>query len=69
MLASLVEEPPMVIWPFVGFKKWHKDARDGKQAEANYPENSSRDVERDECGTGRESSSAVYGQLYRLLRL
>ena len=69
MLASLVEELPIVIWPLVGFKKWHKDARDGKQAEAHYPENSSRDVGRDERGTGREGSSAVYGQLYRLLRL
>ena len=29
------------------------DVRDDKQAEAYYPENSSRDVERDECGTGR----------------
>ena len=29
----------MGIWPIVGFKKWHKDARGGKQAEANYPEN------------------------------
>ena len=26
MLASLVEELPIVIWPLVGFKKWHKDA-------------------------------------------
>ena len=43
-----------MIWPLVGFKKWHKDARDGKQAEAHYPENSSGDVGRDECGTGRE---------------
>ena len=59
----------MVIWPLVGFKKWHKNAGDGKQAEAHYPENSSRDVERDERGTGREGSSAVHGQLYRLLRL
>ena len=32
-------------------------------------ENPSRDVERDEHGTGRECSSAVYGQLYRLLSL
>jgi len=23
-----------VIWPIVGFKKWHNDARDSKQAEA-----------------------------------
>lgn len=59
----------MVIWPLVVFKKWHKDARDGKQAEAHYTENCSSDVGWDECGTGRESSSAVYGQLYRLLRL
>lgn len=69
LLASLVEELPIVIWPLVGFKKWHKDARDGKQAEAHDSENSSRDVERDERGTGREGSSAVYGQLYRPLRL
>ena len=34
---------------------------DGKQAEAHDSENSSRDVERDERGTGREGSSAVYG--------
>ena len=59
----------MGIWPIVGFKKWHKDARGGKQAEAHYPENYSSDVGRDERGTGREGSSAVYGQLYRLLRL
>ena len=58
-----------MLWPLVGFKKWLKDARDGKQAEAHYPENSSRDVERDERGTGREGSSAVHGQLYRLLGL
>ena len=32
LLASLVEELPIVIWPLVSFKKWHKDARDGKQA-------------------------------------
>ena len=69
MLASLVEELPMVIWPFVGFKEWHKDARGGTQTEAHYPENSSGDDGRDECGTGREGSSAVHGQLYRLLRL
>ena len=50
-----------MIWPLVGFKKWHKDARDGKQAEAHDSENSSRDVERDERGTGREGSSAVHG--------
>ena len=68
-LASLVEDLPMVIWPLVGFKKWHKDARDGKQAEAHDSENYSSDVGRDECGTGREGSSAVHGQLYRLLRL
>ena len=42
---------------------------DGKQAEAHGPENCSSDVGRDECGTGREGSSAVHGQLYRLLRL
>ena len=41
LLASLVEELPMVIWPLVGFKKRHKDARDGKQAEAHDSENSS----------------------------
>ena len=29
----------MGIWPIVGFKKWHKDARGGKQAKAHYPEN------------------------------
>jgi len=29
------------IWPIVGFKKWYKDARGGKQAEAHYPENPS----------------------------
>jgi len=29
----------MGIWPLVGYKKWYKDARDGKQAEAYYPEN------------------------------
>ena len=46
-----------MIWPLVGYKKWHKDARDGKQAEAHGPENPSRDVGRDECGTGREGSS------------
>ena len=28
-----LRELPIVIWPLVGFKKWHKDARDGKQAE------------------------------------
>ena len=28
LLASLVEELPIVIWPLVSFKKWHKDARD-----------------------------------------
>ena len=39
LLASLVEELPIVIWPLVGFKKWHKDARDGKQAEAHDPVN------------------------------
>ena len=50
-----------MLWPLVGFKQWHKDARGGKQAEAHYPENSSRDVERDERGTGREGSSAVHG--------
>ena len=33
MLASLVEELPIGMWLLVGFKKWHKDARDGKQAE------------------------------------
>lgn len=59
----------IVIWPLVGFWKWHKDARDDKQAEAHDPENSSSDVGRDEHGTGREGSSAVHGQLYRLLRL
>ena len=59
----------MVIWPLVGYRKWHKDARDCKQAEAHDSENSSRDVGRNECGTGREGSSAVHGQLYRLLRL
>ena len=48
---------------------WLMVEADGKQAEAHYPENPSRDVERDERGTGREGSSAVYGQLYRLLRL
>ena len=69
MLASLVEELPIVTWPLVSVKKWHKDARDGKQAEAHDSENSSQDVGRDERGTGREGSSAVYGQLYRLLRL
>ena len=30
-----LRELPIVIWPLVGFKKWHKDARDGKQAEAH----------------------------------
>ena len=53
-----------MIWPLVGYRKWHKDARDGKQAEAHDSENPSRDVERDERGTGREGSSAVHGQLY-----
>ena len=61
---GLREQLPMVIWPLVGFKKWHKDARDGKQAKAHNPESYSRDVGRDECGTGREGSSAVHGQLY-----
>ena len=28
LLASLVEELPIVIWPLVGFKKWHKNAGD-----------------------------------------
>ena len=69
LLASLVEELPIGIWPLVGFKKWHKDARDGKQAEAHDSENCSSDVGRDERGTCREGSSAVHGQLYRLLRL
>lgn len=69
LLASLVEELPIGIWPLVSFKKWHKDARDGKQAEVHDSENSSRDVKRDERGTGREGSSAVHGQLYRQLRL
>ena len=41
---------------------WLMVEADGKQAEAHYPENYTRDVGRDECGTGRESSSAVYGQ-------
>ena len=50
-----------MIWPLAGFKKWHKDARGGKQAEAHGLENFSRDVERDECGTGREGSSVVHG--------
>ena len=65
--AETDEKLPIVIWPLVGFKKWHKDARDGKQAEAHYPENSSRDVGWDECGVGREGSSAVYGQVHRQL--
>ena len=33
---------------------------DGKQAEAHYTEDCSSDVGRDECGTSRESSSAVH---------
>ena len=33
MLASLVEELPIVIWPLVGFKKWHKDARGERMPE------------------------------------
>ncbi len=48
----VLEQLPTGIWPLVGFKKWHKDARDGKQAEAHDSENSSRDVEREERGTG-----------------
>ena len=50
-----------MIWPLVGFKKWHKDARGDKQAEAHDSENCSSDVGRDERGTGREGSSAVHG--------
>ena len=56
-----LRELPIVIWPLVGFKKWHKDARGGKQAEAHYTEDCSSDVGRDECGNGREGSSAVHG--------
>ena len=26
MLASLVEELPIGIWPLVGYKEWYKDA-------------------------------------------
>ena len=51
-----LRELPIVIWPLVGFKKWHKDARGGKQAEAHYTEDCSSDVGRDECGNGREGS-------------
>ena len=40
---------------------WLMVEADGKQAEAHFPENCSSDVERDECRTGREGSSAVYG--------
>lgn len=32
-----VRQLPTGIWPIVGYKKWHQDARDGKQAEAHYP--------------------------------
>ena len=71
MLASLVEELSIVIWPLVIYGSWfmvHDEwlmvEADGKQAEAHYPENYTRDVGRDECGTGREGSSAVHGQLY-----
>ena len=38
MLACNKQELPTGIWSLVGFKKWHKDARDGKQAEAYYTE-------------------------------
>jgi len=38
---GLREQLPMVIWPLVGYRKWHKDARDGKQAEAHDAENCS----------------------------
>ena len=34
VMELLVQEQPIGIWPFVGYKKWHKDARGGKQAEA-----------------------------------
>ena len=68
-MELLVQEQPIGIWPLVIYGSWLMVEADGKQAEAHYSENSSRDVERDECGTGREGSSAVYGQLYRLLRL
>ena len=33
---------------------WLMVEADGKQAEAHYPENSSRDVERDERGSGKK---------------
>ena len=45
----------------VTFGSWLMVEADGKQAEAHYPENSSRDVGRNECGNGREGSSAVHG--------
>ena len=44
---GLREQLPIGIWPLVGFKKWHKDARDGKQAEAHDPEKPSQDEDRD----------------------
>lgn len=71
LLARVISNRDMVVchlW-FMINGSWLMVEADGKQAEAHCPENSSGDVERDECGTGREGSSAVHGQLYRLLRL
>lgn len=41
------------LW-FMIYGSWLMVEADGKQAEAHYPENYTRDVGRDECGTGRE---------------